>query len=100
MTYYLLQILDMDSWFKSYYLLMILDMDSWFKGIFVIFSIPFQILSKLNRQIQIPLTDSIQFLLTKHLVKPDNIPFQFLSDSNSFDIFHFFIIHYANQTPP
>ena len=61
--------------------------------------IPFQFLCKPNRQIPIPLTDYISFLSTKYLVKPDNIPFQFLPDSNSFDRFHSFINHSANQTP-
>jgi len=43
--------------------------------------IPFQLFYKSNKQIPIHLTDYIPFLSTKHLVKPDNIPFQFLSDS-------------------
>jgi hypothetical protein len=31
-----------------------------------------------NKHIPIPLTDSIPILPTKQVVKPDNIPFQFL----------------------
>ena len=62
--------------------------------------IPFQFLSKPNRQITIHLTDYISFLSTKHLVKPDNIPFQFLPEFHSFDRFHSFRNHSANQTSP
>ena len=42
--------------------------------------IPFQFFYKPNKQIPIHLTDYISLLSTKHLVKTDNILFQFLPD--------------------